>query len=331
MRRSKSKYFKKINIKDFKKIKENFYNLFKKKKKKEDPSTLLLSKLQNKNIGKCKKRKSINIKFWNFKIFSFFKKNYIPYLLILSSIFIISIVFLILWPIFKIKFVEIIKKDNITNMDISYKSVESFRWKSIFKVTKSDLLKKFTNYQENIKDISLNINLPNTLEIEVESYKEIFNVTINEKSYIIVENGTLIPSKAYKDLNNIVIKKDIDKNKFIEYKKIFNPYYLSKITDILSKLNENLLSIKVESIIYYENERELHLLLESGTRLIFSLDSDIDINEQVEKLAIFNDEQISIVESWIIYIDLRIKNKIFYCPEEEAYVCNLNIKSIYAE
>ncbi len=55
-----------------------------------------------------------------------------------------------------------------------------------------------------------------------------FNIAINDKSYILVENGTLIPSKPSKNLQNLTIIKEIDKNKFIEYKKIFEPYYLSK-------------------------------------------------------------------------------------------------------
>jgi hypothetical protein len=32
----------------------------------------------------------------------------------------------------------------------------------------------------------------------------------------------------------------------------------------------------------------------------------------------------------IIYIDLRIKNKVFYCTTENEYQCISNLKSIYS-
>jgi cell division septal protein FtsQ len=56
-----------------------------------------------------------------------------------------------------------------------------------------DLFNKFKNYQDNVKSIDSSIILPHTLRIEIESYKELFNVIINEKPYILLENGTLVP------------------------------------------------------------------------------------------------------------------------------------------
>lgn len=308
---------------------KDFFLSFKDKFKKKKPSYSKLIFNKNENKSFFKKRKAINIRLSFLDYLKFFKKNYIPYYLIAWVIFIAISIFFVLWPIFRVKYIEIIKKDNVTNMTIAYKSVENLRWEQLLKVQEIDIFNKFKSYQDNIKSINLTIDLPNTLKIEAESYKEIFNVTINELSYILVENGTLIPSSHSKNLKTLNIIKNIDKNKFIEYKQIFNPFYIEKIDDIIKKLEENLINVKIKNLYYYDVERELHIEIENGNILIFSIDDDIDVLEQIEKLVIFNKDYSSITDNKIIYIDLRIKNKIFYCPTESEYQCNENIKSIY--
>lgn len=315
----------KINKDKIKDFFNSFLNKF--KKKKPDYSKLIFNKSENKSF--FKKRKAINIRLSFLDYLKFFKKNYIPYYLITWIIFIVISLFFILWPIFRVKYIEIIKKDNVTNMTIAYKSVENLRWEQLLKVQELDIFNKFKSYQDNIKSINLTIDLPNTLKIEAESYKEIFNVTINEQNYILVENGTIIPSYHSKKLKTLNIIKKIDKNKFIEYKQIFNPFYIEKINDIIKKLEENLINVRIKNLYYYEVERELHIEIENWNILIFSLDDDIEILEQIEKLVIFNKDYSSIIDNKIIYIDLRVKYKIFYCPVESEYQCNENIKSIY--
>jgi len=56
---------------------------------------------------------------------------------------------------------------------------------------------------------------------------------------------------------------NIDKNKFIDYKQIFNPFYIEKINNIIKKLEENIINIKIVNLYYYENERELHIEIEN--------------------------------------------------------------------
>lgn len=312
-------------LETFKLYFEKFIQRF--KKKKENNSRLIINNIDRKTY--IKKRKSININI-NFEYYlKFFKKNYIPYYFIISIIIILVIIFVLFWPIFNIKYIEIIKKDNITNMNIAYKSVEDLRWEKIFNVHEVDIFSKLKNYQDNIKSVDMKMILPNTLKIEVESYKEIFNISLNNNNYILVENGTIIPSNHSKNLKFLNIIKKIDKNKFIEYKQIFNPFFIEKINNITSKLEENVLNIKIKELDYYEVERELHVKIENDTIIIFSLDDDLDYMSQIEKLVIFNKEYSSIIDSKIYYIDLRIKNKIFYCNSDMSYQCNENIKSIY--
>lgn len=312
-------------LETFKLYFEKFIQKF--KNKKDSKYKLIINNIDRNNF--VKKRKSININI-NFEYYlKFFKKNYIPYYFIISIIIILVIIVVLFWPIFNIKYIEIIKKDNITNMNIAYKSVEDLRWEKIFNVHEVDIFSKLKNYQDNIKSVDMKMILPNTLKIEVESYKEIFNISLNNSNYILVENGTIIPSNHSKNLKFLNIIKKIDKNKFIEYKQIFNPFFIEKINNITSKLEENVLNIKIKELDYYEVERELHVKIENDTIIIFSLDDDLDYMSQIEKLVIFNKEYSSIIDSKIYYIDLRIKNKIFYCNSDMSYQCNENIKSIY--
>lgn len=316
--------YKKIIKKIIKTTKKSFSS----KKREKIKSRIILNKLEKQSS--FNKRKSLKLRFDFLRLPIFFKKHYIPYFFISWFIIAILSIFIFLWPIFKVKNIEIIKKENITNMEIAYKSIEDFRWESILKIDKTKILNKMTDYQQNIKNISLNVDLPDTLKITVESYKKLFNTQINWKNYIILENWSLIPTRNIdENLKSISINTEIDKNKFISYKKMFEEEYINRISEIIRKLKENLIDIKISKLSYYEVEREIHIETEKWLILIFSLDKYDDINTQIKKLVIFNKEHKNINDSQIIYIDLRIKNKIFFCDIEEEYNCRINLKSIY--
>ncbi|MDD3793762.1 MAG: hypothetical protein PHI37_03035 [Candidatus Gracilibacteria bacterium] len=312
-------------LETFKLYFEKFTQRF--KKKKENNSRLIINNIDRKTYTKKRKNINININFENY--LKFFKKNYIPYYFIISIIIITSIIIILFGPFLNIRFIEIIKKDNITNMNIAYKSVEDIRGEKMFNIHEIDIFNKLKNYQNNIKSIDMKMILPNTIKLEIESYKEIFNITLNGNNYILVENGTIIPSNHSKNLKFLNVIKKIDRNKFIEYKQIFNPFFIEKINNIINKLEENIVNIKIKNIDYYEVERELHIQIENDNILIFSLDDDLDYMSQIEKLVVFNKEYSSIIDNKIFYIDLRIKNKIFYCDANMSYQCSQNIKSIY--
>ncbi|MDR2640403.1 MAG: hypothetical protein LBC61_03650 [Candidatus Peribacteria bacterium] len=69
------------------------------------------------------------------------------------------------------KYIEITKKDDITNMDIAYKAVDFFRGKQLFDITEIEVFNRLKNYEDNIKSVSTSISLPDTLKIELGSYK----------------------------------------------------------------------------------------------------------------------------------------------------------------
>ncbi|MCD5385152.1 FtsQ-type POTRA domain-containing protein [Candidatus Gracilibacteria bacterium] len=308
---------------------KKFLNKYKKSKRPtQKKSRLILSKIEQTTFIKKRKQIKFNYSYLN-KINHFLNKysNKGYYLYIILFIIISLVLYISYGPTFKIKYIEIIKQDNITNMNIAYKATDKYRGTNIFSIEKKDILKRLKDYQQNIKNINTSIKLPNTLKININSYKTIFNTTINGKTYLITENGTLIPSTYSKDLKELKIIYNFDKNKFLDYKKVLNSDFLKKITFIVNQTKENIIDINIKELKYYIIERELHIKTDKNTILIYNLSSQI--KEQIKKLSIFNKEKININKSNIIYIDLRIKNKVFYCTNEKEYQCIQNLKSIY--
>jgi cell division septal protein FtsQ len=212
-------------------------------------------------------------------------------------------------------------------MIIAYKAVDTYRWKSIFAAEKADVLWRLQDYQHNVRDINIDLVLPDTLKIIIDSYKWIFNTTINDKTFLITENGTLIPSVYSTDLKELVVINNFDKNKYIDYKKTFDTEYIEKIYKIIELLEENIINLEISDLEYYLVEREIHITVDEYTIIIFDL--DWEFKEQIEKIAIFNKDYLDINNKTIIYIDLRIKNKVFYCTSENEFQCMENLKSVY--
>jgi hypothetical protein len=72
----------------------------------------------------------------------------------------------------------------------------------------------------------------------------------------------------------------------------------------------------------------VHFDVNNDIKLIF--DINIDTEEQLMKMIVFNKEHLNLMKTSIInYIDLRIPNKIFYCENEFVRSCKKNLKLIY--
>ena len=298
-----------------------------KKRKTTKKRKFILNKTEQRTF--IKKRRNLSIKNKHLEKLKIFWNNITHYYIFMLVIVLSACIYIIFWPLFKVKNIEIIKQDNITNMQIAYKAVDNYRWKTILSIEKKDILENLQKYQHNIANIKTNIVLPNTLRIIIDSFKWSFNATINWKTFLITENWTLIPSNYSKDLKELIIKKEFDTNKFLDYKKTLETEYIMKMLKIINSLEENIINLKIKELTYYVIERELHIETDKNTTIIFDL--NWDFKQQVEKIVIFNKDYMDIDKSVIIYIDLRIKNKVFYCTNENEYQCISNIKSIYSK
>ncbi len=274
-----------------------------------------------------KKRKNIHFQtrldIWGQKKVLFY--SYIS----IFTLLLIGIWFLALWNKFRVKNIEIIRQDNITDINIAYNAVNSFRWKSIFRVDKNKIIDRIYSYQNNINAITIESSLPDTLIVYIGSAQQLFNTVIEDISYIITSNGVVVPEKPNNTLKNLSIIFREDLSGIIAYKQILNPKDINAIDTIVQWLEKNILDISITGISYLPVEHEAHISLASKTLLIFDIKENVA--DQIEKIAIFHNEQQAITRESITYIDARIAKKIFYCSNETRGRCNTNLKEIYGQ
>jgi len=209
---------------------------------------------------------------------------------------------------------------------MSYKSIENIRYKPILFINKDEVKNMILSHQPNIIDIYIRKILPNNLKIILKSRESIFLFNIDNKFYEITSNWVIIPSKEKIGIQKINIIW-FDNLWIFEYKKMFKEEYIKKIKEILDKIIKKNSFIKLSEITYFKKERELHIINENKTIIIFDLNKDI--NAQIEKLNVFYKEYFKKINSWIVYIDLRINERVIFCDTKEEFQCKQNYKSIY--
>jgi len=227
-------------------------------------------------------------------------KNNIIYVYIWVILLLAWIVWFILFgPYFQIKTINIIRQDNLSNINIAYKSLEHIR------------------------------DTPNKLDVLIGSYEPVFNTNIKWKTYIITKNGSFIPEKANSELKNLTIVSEKPLSSIPDYKKVISEKHMEKIETIYKEIQTNIIRIQIKDIIYYPTEREVIVDIQWNTKLIFDLEKTVWV--QVKRLAIFDTENIQIDVPELVYIDLRISDKVFYCTIETEFQCVTNLKNIYPE
>lgn len=222
---------------------------------------------------------------------------------------------------FTLKEIYIYRNDSLSNIEIAYGNMNYFRGKNIFFIESENIVSRLQNSQKSLKYIQIDKKFPRTLEITLESYTPLFAYSDQE---MILKNGTILPinpSTQATQLPLIEIRSSHRDTDVLDFK------HLAAIDYTIKSLRKNILSLSVERSLYYEQEEELLIVLEIGGILIFDLQKNIE--NQVQKLAIFHEEKSNILTEDFIYIDLRIDGKIFTCETENTQVCQNNLKNIY--
>ncbi len=310
-----------------------FFNFFKSKKKKfqeqtkQEKNRLYLRKKEKKSIyGKQRlaKQKQLHINF------DFRKKGLISISLFGFIAASIWIVFLFKAEYFTVKQITLHSTDSLTDINVAYNSIDSFRNTNIFRITTQNVLQRLQTYQPNIESISLEKQLPDSLDIIIESSPIMMYAIFNDKFYAVSQNGVAIKQKeipSETNMNSIEIMQDKKTSALnINYTYILETESILKITSLLRNFQDNLIDFTSERIQYYTKESELHIHLENKTLLIF--DTNGDIAEQVKKLLVFYKETQKLKH---IYVDLRISNKVFHCDYTTEYQCRQNLKKLYTK
>lgn len=258
--------------------------------------------------------------FWEIK-----KLNLYYYIM---AFFLISASFYILFfsHYFSIKSIDIIREDELINIDLSYRSIEKYRYIPILFADKNKIKQSLFSHQPNIKEIYIRKILPDNLKIILQSYESFFGFHHENTFYEITSNGVMVPSKIKEDFQIIEVMW-LSSTALVDYKKIFKQDFIIKIKNILDEIKQKSSFVSIQKVIYYLKESEVHIFDQNGTRIIFDLRKEESV--QVEKLNIFHKNYASKVNTGIVYIDLRINEKIIYCAKDNEFQCKQNIKTIY--
>jgi len=249
--------------------------------------------------------------------------------IVIALLFLWILGFIVFWPYFKVQTINIIRQDNLSNINIAYKSLENTRGQHIMFLDKAWITKNIKSYQENIESVSISRQLPNKLNIDIHSHEPIFNAKVNQKNYIITQNGSFIPEKENPELKELKIISNKTNTSIPDYRKTIEQIYINQILEVYDQLTINIIRLQIQDITYFPIERELMINIEGNTTLIFDLSKPI--LAQVKRLAIFDTENIKVDTPSILYIDLRINDRVFYCTTETEYQCIINLKNIYPE
>ncbi|USN58115.1 MAG: FtsQ-type POTRA domain-containing protein [Candidatus Peribacteria bacterium] len=226
--------------------------------------------------------------------------------------------------------IEVIRKDNISNIDIVYRAVDGLRSESLLWLDKSKISESITKYQGNITDIEISKVLPDTLKIVVGSARGLFLTAYKGTSYLVTSNGVFVPYELEEGVPFLEVHTDAEYDlSIVAYKQILHPEYVQAANYLIQKLQDNLLTISIERLDYYVEERELHVSLKDGPILLFDVFGSLD--DQIKKLLIYDKEQTPIMRAGLVYMDLRVPGKIFSCTTEQEYQCYANLKRIYTK
>ncbi|EKE28043.1 MAG: hypothetical protein ACD_3C00106G0002 [uncultured bacterium (gcode 4)] len=315
------------------KIKKYFKNKkFKKQVKAEKSKKYLFKTAPQKqqifDIYKSKKKFSNYIvSAWNN-----LKSFRLVYFAIWGLLIVMSLYIIMISPYFRISPSKLIieRLDTITDVNIAYKAIEKIYWESIFLIDKESIKNALITYQKNIKRVNITRLYPNWLKIIIESYKPQFSTQFAwiEKKYIVTSNWVLIYEKNIdKMLYNLeIVDINLIEAWFFDYKEWVNEMTMKKIIHVRDLFKDVFTNKNIAKFVYFKLENELHIFLESWTKIVIELWSTID--KQIAMLKYYNDNNKDILWSWdVTYIDVRILWKIYVCKDRVP--CFANLWKIY--
>lgn len=232
------------------------------------------------------------------------------------------------------------------DMAIAYRVLESTYGESIFLINETEIAKKLKQQLKNIASIDINTLYPNGIKILIKWAPIYFDTTITgipQKKWWLSKNGVLVPENDLWEIKTPyhlnITSKMLSWDFFLNYKQWISEYNMWIISKIFEIFNSEWADLKLGRSGYFSGENELHIILESGTKIIFSLQNDADkqagntpkfILDQLVTLRTFvTTNQSRILNGSISYIDARIPWKLFVCSDPVP--CKKNLVLIYGE
>lgn len=183
--------------------------------------------------------------------------------------------------------------DSGSDVNIAYKSIEEFYGAPIFLINSGDVAKSVISMQKNIRQADVSRLYPNGLKIVLSSWSPEFVTYFPEleRYYGVTGNGVLVYSKnknpALTELN--IIDPELAEAGFLDYREGVSEEAMSRIITLRNSLKEALPGVTVGKFAFFRLEQEVHVFLDSGARLVFSLDGTE--KRQLSTLVFWNSQE----------------------------------------
>lgn len=251
-------------------------------------------------------------------------------------------------PYFKISPSQVIVEAITPGIDIAiaYRTLEWIYGDSIFLIDEANIASKLKSRLKNITSININRLYPNGIKVLISGAPIVFDTTITgipDKKWWISKNGIFVPEA---DLNDIktqyhlnISSRTLIGDFFLNYKQGIEEYNMEIISRIFEIFASEWPDIKLTRSGYFEWENELHVTLESGTKIMLALQNDKEdqswgipkniLDELVTLRTYISNNRVHINDGSISYIDARIPGKLFICSDK--IICQKNLILIYGE
>lgn len=250
-------------------------------------------------------------------------------------------------PYFRISPNKVIIEPLTDGIDISavQRAIEPLYGQSIFWFDQKKVKDDIRDVLKNTDTIKIGRLFPNGAKILITSLPIRFDADIygipDDKKFGISDNGVLIPAvdtKFDKIKNHLqIISKNLADEAFLAYKKTISDRMMMMIAKTFDLFAKTWPDLPISYANYFLSENELHLTIESGTKIIFAFQYEFEnpskdqpkaLIQQFLTLKTYIDSYKKLLQSGeIIYLDVRIPGKIFVCAERNN--CYHNLREVY--
>lgn len=246
-------------------------------------------------------------------------------------------------PYFKISPNQVLVEASTPGVDIgiAYRALENTYGESIFLIDKDEITRNLKSSLKNIESVSIDRLYPNGVKVLITWSPILFDTTITgipEKKWWLSSNGVLIPAndlgKTSTKYHLELVGNSLIGDVFLQYKQAISGQTMHTIAKIYEVFESEWKDLTLARSRYFLAENELHITLESNTKIIFSLQDDspiqkpneispVVLNELITVRTYITENRSKLIDGSIIYIDARIPGKLFICRDEKPCVSNL--------
>ena len=232
------------------------------------------------------------------------------------------------------------------NTNLAYKSIEDLYGRKIYDIEPTKVVEKIRQNEPHIDTVDVSLSYPNWLKVILTHSPIVANITIfwvNKKLFL-TKNGVFLPGSGTGLIQGVliptieIISTSIREEMFIEYRKLLDKETVLWILDTLERFKITLPSFIPTRILYFTEERELHISNEKWVILLLTLDNPLrsfdkraeSIQEQLNSLTQYQERNIKKIDTGDLkYIDARVSGSLYVCSNKP--VCHKHLIDIYGK